>query len=87
MDQPTVLRTAKVGGFVKEDVLTYVDELNSKIYGLGEELKEVREKASAPAQDSAQIQKLETSELRMQVCERHRKSWIRHPRVPATMHR
>ncbi|MBE6855353.1 MAG: hypothetical protein E7501_06875 [Ruminococcus sp.] len=59
MDQPTVLRTAKVGGFVKEDVLTYVDELNSKIYGLEEELKEVREKASAPAQDSAQIQKLE----------------------------
>ena len=33
MDEPVVLRTAKVGGFVKEDVLQYVDELNSKNFG------------------------------------------------------
>ena len=35
-----ILRTTKIGnGFVKEDVLTYLDELNSKIEGL-EELQE-----------------------------------------------
>ncbi len=58
MDQPTVLRTAKVGGFVKEDVLTYVDELNSKIYSLEEEVKQMQEKASN-ATDDAAVQRLE----------------------------
>ena len=31
MKDSVILRTARVGGFNKEDVLTYVDELNSKI--------------------------------------------------------
>ncbi len=41
MDQPTVLRETKIGqkGFVKEDVLTYLDELNSKIQSLEDESK------------------------------------------------
>lgn len=45
MDQPTVLRTTKIGnGFIKEDVLAYVDELNSKIYTLEEECNDLKEK-------------------------------------------
>lgn len=45
MDQPTVLRTTKIGnGFIKEDVLAYVDELNSKIYALEEECNDLKEK-------------------------------------------
>ncbi len=47
MDQPSVLRTARMGGFVKEDVLKYIDELNSKIYALEEERDSWKEKASA----------------------------------------
>ena len=48
MDEPTVLRTTKIGGgFVKEDVLTYLDELNSKIEGLEAELKEAQEAGNA----------------------------------------
>lgn len=39
MKNSTILRTAKVGGFNKEDVLTYVDELNSKIDSLKGELE------------------------------------------------
>lgn len=47
MDQPTVLRTTKIGnGFIKEDVLAYVDELNSKIYALEEECSDLKEKLS-----------------------------------------
>ena len=46
MDQPSVLRTARMGGFVKEDVLKYIDELNSKIYALEEERDEWKEKAA-----------------------------------------
>ena len=46
MDQPNVLRTTKIGGgFVKEDVLAYVDELNSQIYALQEERDELKKKA------------------------------------------
>ena len=45
MDQPNVLRTTKIGGgFVKEDVLAYVDELNSQIYQLQEERDELKAK-------------------------------------------
>lgn len=52
MDEPTVLRTARVGGFVKEDVMTYLDELNSKIVSLEEELKVAKEKSgNAPADE------------------------------------
>lgn len=47
MDQPTVLRTARMGGFVKEDVLAYVDELNSKIYALEEERDDLAKKAES----------------------------------------
>ena len=52
MDEPTVLRTTKIGGgFVKEDVLTYLDELNSKISGLEEELKQAKESGPADPQE------------------------------------
>ena len=55
MDEPTVLRTTKIGGgFVKEDVMTYLDELNSKIVGLEEELKAAK---SGPSADPQEIQK------------------------------
>lgn len=37
------LRTVNFGGFDKKDVLSYVDELNSKIYNLENELKEKNE--------------------------------------------
>ena len=48
MDQPNVLRTTKIGGgFVKEDVLAYVDELNSQIYALQEERDELRKRAES----------------------------------------
>lgn len=48
MDQPTVLRTTKIGnGFIKEDVLAYVDELNSRIYALEEECNDLKEKLNA----------------------------------------
>ncbi len=48
MDQPNVLRTTKIGGgFVKEDVLAYVDELNSQIYQLQEECDELKKKAES----------------------------------------
>ncbi|MDE7226678.1 MAG: hypothetical protein K2N49_07515, partial [Ruminococcus sp.] len=42
MEQPSILRETKglQQGFVKEDVLTYLDELNSKILSLEKELKE-----------------------------------------------
>ena len=40
MEQQNILRTTKIGGgFVKEDVLAYVDELNSQIYALQETLR------------------------------------------------
>ena len=52
MDEPTVLRTTKIGGgFVKEDVLTYLDELNSKISGLEDELKAAREAGPSDSQE------------------------------------
>ena len=48
MDQPNVLRNTKIGGgFVKEDVLAYVDELNSQIYALQEERDELKKKAQS----------------------------------------
>ena len=59
MEQPMVLRTAKVGGFVKEDVLAYIDEQNSKIYALQDELKETQERAAGPGLDQQQTQKYE----------------------------
>ncbi|MBR1591671.1 MAG: hypothetical protein IJ666_01490 [Ruminococcus sp.] len=44
-----VLRTTKIGGgFVKEDVLTYLDALNSKISILESEIKKIDDN-SAPA--------------------------------------
>ena len=43
MDQPSILRETKIGqkGYVKEDVLTYLDELNSENERLKKELQEV----------------------------------------------
>lgn len=53
MDQPTVLRETRMGekGFKKEDVLTYLDELNSKIEGLEEDLKNASEKGPSDPQE------------------------------------
>ena len=61
MDQPMLLlRPTKIGGgFVKEDVLAYVDELNSKIVALENELKEAQESAAGPGLDQQQAQKYE----------------------------
>ena len=41
---PTVLRETKIGqkGFIKEDVITYLDELNSKIVALEEDNKALK---------------------------------------------
>ena len=51
MEEPTVLRTARMGGFVKEDVMTYLDELNSKIVSLEEDLKRAKEAGPADSQE------------------------------------
>ena len=51
MDESVVLRTAKVGGFVKEDVLQYVDELNSKNVALEEQIKSLQEVGPADPQE------------------------------------
>lgn len=61
MDQPMLLlRPTKIGGgFVKEDVLAYVDELNSKIVALENELKEAQESVAGPGLDQQQAQKYE----------------------------
>ncbi len=42
MAEATILRETKIGqkGYVKEDVSTYLDELNSKIHSLEENLKQ-----------------------------------------------
>jgi len=54
MSEPVVLRTVKMGGFNKEDVLQYVDELNSKIVVLEEENKK---NASTGPADPKEIQR------------------------------
>ncbi len=52
MQEPTVLRTTKIGGgFVKEDVMQYLDELNSKIVSLEEELAKAQESGPADPQE------------------------------------
>ena len=50
MKNSTILRTAKVGGFNKEDVLTYVDELNAKIDSLKADLEKAQDSAVNPAE-------------------------------------
>ena len=65
MAEPSVLRSTKIGnGFVKEDVLAYLDELNSKIEGLEKELKEARgaKGAATPAQQQELIEKTQLAE-------------------------
>ena len=54
---PTVLRETKIGqkGFIKEDVITYLDELNSKIVALEEDNKALKEKGGQA--DSEEINK------------------------------
>lgn len=60
MEQPTVLRTTKIGGgFVKEDVLQYLDELNSKIESMEKELEEAKG-TNKPAVDQQEIAKYRT---------------------------
>lgn len=42
MDEPTILRTTKIGGgFVKEDVEKYIRELKSQIDSLKQQLQEI----------------------------------------------
>ena len=65
MAEPSVLRSTKIGnGFVKEDVLAYLDELNSKIEGLEKELKEAKgaKGAATPAQQQELIEKTQLAE-------------------------
>ncbi len=48
MEQQNFLRTTKIGnGFVKEDVLVYIDELNSQVYALQEERDELKRKVQS----------------------------------------
>ncbi len=53
MEQPSILRETRMGqkGFVKEDVLTYLDELNSKNEELEKKLKEVSGERPADPQE------------------------------------
>lgn len=53
MDQPSILRETKIGqkGYVKEDVLTYLDELNSENERLKKELQEVSGQKPADPQE------------------------------------
>ena len=53
MDQPTVLRETQIGqkGCVTEDVLTYLDELNSKIQSLEDDLKNASGQKPADPQE------------------------------------
>lgn len=52
MEEPTVLRTTKIGnGFVKEDVMQYLDELNEKIVNLEDELKKTKDAGPADPQE------------------------------------
>ena len=53
MEEPSVLRETKgmQKGFVKEDVLTYLDELNSKIEGLERDLRAAQEKSPSDPQE------------------------------------
>jgi len=55
MADTAILRTTKFGnGFVKKDVIAYLDQLNSKINELNVELKSARR--SAPESDPDEIQ-------------------------------
>lgn len=53
MDQPSILRETKIGqkGYVKEDVLTYLDELNSENERLKKELQEASGQKPADPQE------------------------------------
>ncbi len=53
MQEPTVLRETKIGqkGFIKEDVMQYLDELNSKIISLETELQKASETGPADPQE------------------------------------
>lgn len=53
MQEPTVLRETKIGqkGFIKEDVMQYLDELNSKIISLETELEKASQTGPADPQE------------------------------------
>jgi len=53
MQEPTVLRETKIGqkGFIKEDVMQYLDELNSKIISLETDLQKASETGPADPQE------------------------------------
>ncbi len=62
MDGSGFLRTVSFGGFDKKDVLSYVDELNTKIYTLEAELEEknaVIESGGGAGDSSAEIKRYE----------------------------
>lgn len=62
---PTVLRETKIGqkGFIKEDVITYLDELNSKICKLEEENKTLKEKSNQADPDEINKYKSQVENL------------------------
>ncbi|MBR4200141.1 MAG: hypothetical protein IKQ91_02545 [Oscillospiraceae bacterium] len=46
--QPTVMRTTAVGnGFVKEDVMKYIDELNVRLLSMEEQNQDLRKELEA----------------------------------------
>lgn len=61
MDQPTILRTTKIGGgFVKEDVIDYIDELNSKMEAMQKELDDAKNSSQSNAVPQQEIAKYRT---------------------------
>lgn len=61
MEQPTILRTTKIGGgFVKEDVIDYIDELNSKMEAMQKELDDAKNSSQSNAVPQQEIAKYRT---------------------------
>ncbi|MDE6521073.1 MAG: hypothetical protein K2K91_11580 [Ruminococcus sp.] len=61
MEQPTILRTTKIGGgFVKEDVIDYIDELNSKMEAMQKELDDAKNSSQSNAVPQQEIARYRT---------------------------
>ena len=55
--QKTVMRTTPVGnGFVKEDVLKFIDELNTKLFSLEEENSDLRKELKSAKERIAELE-------------------------------
>lgn len=69
MEGTGFLKTVNFGGFDKKDVLAYVDDLNTKIYTLEQELEEKRNQlangggAASSAEANEEMQKQHTADL------------------------